>query len=83
VGALSLELEVRRKAGLPAHLLEEVGWSPGTYVMVRINSDGGILLEPVSKVLDKYAGAARGLARHMFPEQFETAGAPRGTANGE
>jgi bifunctional DNA-binding transcriptional regulator/antitoxin component of YhaV-PrlF toxin-antitoxin module len=68
---ISLELERRRKAGLPAEVLDQVGWVAGMRVLVRVNRRGAVVLERASEVLEKLVGAAPGMTSHAFGEDVE------------
>jgi antitoxin component of MazEF toxin-antitoxin module len=54
---VDIEIEKRRKLGLPSHVLEQVGLKPGDRVHVQVRRDGRIMITPVTDLLGKYAGA--------------------------
>jgi antitoxin component of MazEF toxin-antitoxin module len=56
-----LEIEKRRKLGLPAQVLEQAGLAPGDRVHLQVRRDGRITITPVADLLDKYAGAIPGI----------------------
>jgi antitoxin component of MazEF toxin-antitoxin module len=58
---VDLEIEKRRKLGLPSQVLEQAGLEPGDRVHVQVRRDGRIMITPVTDLLDKYAGAIPGI----------------------
>jgi antitoxin component of MazEF toxin-antitoxin module len=56
-----LDIEKRRKLGLPGHVLEQAGLKPGDRVHVQVRRDGRIMITPMTDLLDKYAGAIPGI----------------------
>jgi antitoxin component of MazEF toxin-antitoxin module len=58
---VDLEIEKRRKLGLPSELLAQAGLAPGDRVHVQVRRDGRIVITPVTDLLGKYAGAIPGI----------------------
>jgi bifunctional DNA-binding transcriptional regulator/antitoxin component of YhaV-PrlF toxin-antitoxin module len=62
VDGTEVEVEQRRKLGLPAEVLLEAGLRPGDRVRIQRRRDGRLLIVPVTELLEKYSGAIPGLA---------------------
>jgi antitoxin component of MazEF toxin-antitoxin module len=58
---VDLDIEKRRKLGLPTQVLEQAGLTPGDRVHVQVRRDGRIVITPVTDLLGKYAGAIPGI----------------------
>src|SRR5262249_57636750 len=68
-----LDIEKRRKLGLPSQVLEQAGLVPGDRVHVQVRRDGRIVITPVTDLLSKYAGAIPGItAATRLQEQRDT-----------
>jgi len=59
---VDLEIEKRRRLGLPSDVLEQAGLTTGDRVHVQVRRDGRIVITRVSDLLGKYAGAIPGIA---------------------
>jgi len=59
---VDLEIEKRRRLGLPSQVLEQAGLAPGDRAHVQVRRDGRIVVTPVKDLLGKYAGAIPGIA---------------------
>ena len=57
-----LQVEQRRRLGLPSEILDKAGLSPEDRVFAEVRRDGRVILTPMSQILDKYSGAVPGLA---------------------
>jgi bifunctional DNA-binding transcriptional regulator/antitoxin component of YhaV-PrlF toxin-antitoxin module len=69
VDGIEVEVEQRRRLGLPAEVLIQAGLRPGDRVQIQIRRDGRLVLIPMSELLDKYSGAIPGLsAATSLPE---------------
>src|SRR5262249_42232107 len=66
---VDLDIEKRRRLGLPAEMLEQAGLEPGDRVHVQVRRDGRIVITPVTDLLGKYAGAIPGIAAAARQEQ--------------
>jgi len=66
---VDLDIEKRRKLGLPATVLEQAGLAPGDRVHVQVRRDGRIMITPVTELLGKYAGAIPGIAAETRPQE--------------
>src|SRR5262249_12855269 len=58
---VDLEIEKRRRLGLPSDVLQQAGLVPGARVHVQVRRDGRIVITRVSDLLGKYAGAIPGI----------------------
>ena len=58
---VDIDVEKRRKLGLPGTVLDQAGLAPGDRVHVQVRRDGRIMITPVTDLLDKYAGAIPGI----------------------
>jgi bifunctional DNA-binding transcriptional regulator/antitoxin component of YhaV-PrlF toxin-antitoxin module len=61
VEGFDVEVEQRRKLGLPADVLAAVGWRPGNRVQIQVRRDGRVVIVPLTELLDRYTGAVPGL----------------------
>jgi len=61
VDGFDVEVEQRRKLGLPAEVLAAAGWRPGDRVQIQVRRDGRLVIVPMTELLDKYTGAVPGL----------------------
>ena len=59
---VELEIEKRRKLGLPEAVLEQAGLMPGDRVQVQVRRDGRIVIVRMMDLLDRYVGAIPGIA---------------------
>jgi bifunctional DNA-binding transcriptional regulator/antitoxin component of YhaV-PrlF toxin-antitoxin module len=59
---IEVEVEKRRKLGLPETVLELSGLKPGDRVQVQVRRDGRIVIVRLVDLLDKYAGAIPGIS---------------------
>jgi bifunctional DNA-binding transcriptional regulator/antitoxin component of YhaV-PrlF toxin-antitoxin module len=59
---IELEVEVRRKLGLPSQALAAAGWRPGDRVQVQVRPDGRLVIVPMVDLVDKFVGAIPGLS---------------------
>jgi bifunctional DNA-binding transcriptional regulator/antitoxin component of YhaV-PrlF toxin-antitoxin module len=66
---IELEIEKRRKLGLPDAVLEQTGLKPGDRVQVQVRRDGRIVIVRLVDLLDKYAGAIPGISAATGPEE--------------
>jgi bifunctional DNA-binding transcriptional regulator/antitoxin component of YhaV-PrlF toxin-antitoxin module len=57
-----LQVEQRRRLGLPSEVLDKAGLSPEDRVFAEVRRDGRIILTPMAQILEKYSGAVPGLA---------------------
>jgi antitoxin component of MazEF toxin-antitoxin module len=57
-----VEVEKRRRVGLPREVLEQAGVQPGDRVHVQVRRDGRIVITPVADLLETYVGAIPGIA---------------------
>jgi antitoxin component of MazEF toxin-antitoxin module len=62
VDGFILQVERRRKLGLPADVLEQAELHPGDHVQVRVRADHHLAITRMTTVMDKYSGATPGLA---------------------
>lgn len=62
VEGIDVEVEQRRKLGLPAAALKEAGLRPGDRVTLQTRRDGRLVIVPVADLVEKYSGAVPGLA---------------------
>jgi bifunctional DNA-binding transcriptional regulator/antitoxin component of YhaV-PrlF toxin-antitoxin module len=58
-----VEIEPRRKLGLPAEVLAASGLRPGQRMLIQVRRDGRLAIVPMAELLDKYAGAIPGLTK--------------------
>jgi bifunctional DNA-binding transcriptional regulator/antitoxin component of YhaV-PrlF toxin-antitoxin module len=64
-----VEIEPRRKLGLPAEVLKAAGMKPGDRAVLEVRRDGRLVVVPLTEVLDRFAGAVPGLsAAARLPE---------------
>jgi bifunctional DNA-binding transcriptional regulator/antitoxin component of YhaV-PrlF toxin-antitoxin module len=57
-----VEVEVRRKLGLPSEALAAAGWRPGDRVQIQARPDGRLVIVPMVDLVDKFVGAIPGLS---------------------
>jgi len=70
---VDLDVEKRRRLGLPGEVLEQAGLNPGDRVHVQVRRDRRIVITPVTDLLGKYTGAIPGIAAATrLQEQRET-----------
>jgi len=62
VDGIEIEVEQRKKLGLPAEVLLRAGLRPGDRIQIQMRRDGRLLLVPMVELLAKYSGAIPGLA---------------------
>jgi antitoxin component of MazEF toxin-antitoxin module len=62
VDGFILQVEQRRKLGLPADILERAQLRKGDHVHVRVRGDQYLVITRMTSIVDKYSGATPGLA---------------------
>jgi bifunctional DNA-binding transcriptional regulator/antitoxin component of YhaV-PrlF toxin-antitoxin module len=62
VEGFDVEIEPRRKLGLPVAVMAQAGLKPGDRMNIEVKRDGRLNLVPLTELLDKYSGAVPGLA---------------------
>jgi hypothetical protein len=62
VDGIELEIEQRRKLGMPAEVLAMAGLRPGDRVQVQSRRDGRLVIIPMADLVEKYTGAIPGLS---------------------
>jgi bifunctional DNA-binding transcriptional regulator/antitoxin component of YhaV-PrlF toxin-antitoxin module len=68
---VDVEVETRRRLGLPREVLEQAGVEPGDRVHVQVRRDGRIVLTRVGDLLGTYVGAIPGIAAAARPPEPE------------
>jgi bifunctional DNA-binding transcriptional regulator/antitoxin component of YhaV-PrlF toxin-antitoxin module len=66
---VDVEVEQRRRLGLPREVLEQAGVEPGDRVHVQVRRDGRIVLTRVADLLGTYVGAIPGIAAAARPPE--------------
>jgi antitoxin component of MazEF toxin-antitoxin module len=67
---IELEIEVRRKLGMPSRVMAMAGLQPGDRVQVQGRRDRRLVVIPMADLVEKYTGSVPGLsAAADLPEQ--------------
>jgi antitoxin component of MazEF toxin-antitoxin module len=61
VDGFIIQVEQRRKLGLPAEILRQAQLHPGDQVQIQVRRDNRLVITRIANVADKYIGAAPGL----------------------
>ena len=62
VEGIDVEVEQRRKLGLPREALEAAGLRPGDRASIQVRRGGRLVIVPVVDLVEKYSGAVPGLS---------------------
>jgi bifunctional DNA-binding transcriptional regulator/antitoxin component of YhaV-PrlF toxin-antitoxin module len=66
---VDVEVEKRRRLGLPREVLEQAAVQPGDRMHVQVRRDGRIVLTRVADLLETYVGAIPGIADAARPPE--------------
>jgi bifunctional DNA-binding transcriptional regulator/antitoxin component of YhaV-PrlF toxin-antitoxin module len=62
VDGIDVEVEQRRRLGLPSEALEAAGLRPGDRATIQVNRYGRLTIVPMTDLVEKYSGAVPGLS---------------------
>lgn len=62
MAGFTVRVEQRRNLGLPAAVLAEARWPPGSRVVVGVGEGDSLVLTPLATVLKRYVGTVAGLS---------------------
>jgi hypothetical protein len=65
-----VEVEVRRKLGLPGPALAAARLRPGDRVQLQVRRDGRLMVVPMVELIDKFVGAVPGLGAATDPPEL-------------